>query len=220
MGQMARSLLVTLLFLVGIVSVSAWWGGGSDDEHNHENEDDQTWVTCGSVIKLANSATNYRLHSREVNYGTGSGQQSVTGFPTADDGNSLWRIIGGLNAPCERGSKITQGMQLRLQHINTKKLLHSHKHVSPLSRQQEVSAFDGVDNGDNWEIVLPTSNPWKGSDKVLFKHADTGLYLTANKNSFGNPIPGQLEIACASKSVRSYWQAKEGIYFSANDEDT
>ena len=34
--------------------------------------------------------TKYRLHSHDVPYGSGSGQQSVTGFPSVDDANSYW----------------------------------------------------------------------------------------------------------------------------------
>ncbi len=41
-------------------------------------------VTCGSVVKLKHKATGARLHSHQVNYATGSGQQSVTGFPSFD----------------------------------------------------------------------------------------------------------------------------------------
>jgi dolichyl-phosphate-mannose--protein O-mannosyl transferase len=47
-------------------------------------------VTCGSVIKLMHERSKYRLHSHEVAYGSGSGQQSVTAFPTGDDSNSYW----------------------------------------------------------------------------------------------------------------------------------
>lgn len=37
------------------------------------------YVTYGSVIKLLNVDYNVRLHSHDVKYGTGSGQQSITG---------------------------------------------------------------------------------------------------------------------------------------------
>lgn len=47
-------------------------------------------VTYGSVIKLQHDRTKYRLHSHEVPYGSGSGQQSVTGFPGVEDANSYW----------------------------------------------------------------------------------------------------------------------------------
>ena len=34
--------------------------------------------------------TKYRLHSHDVPYGSGSGQQSVTGFGGVQDANSYW----------------------------------------------------------------------------------------------------------------------------------
>ena len=36
-------------------------------------------VTCGSLIKLKNAVHGVRLHSHNINYKTGSGQQSVVG---------------------------------------------------------------------------------------------------------------------------------------------
>ncbi len=51
-------------------------------------------VTHGSVIKLQHERTKFRLHSHEVPYGSGSQQQSVTGFPGVEDANSFWvRIL-------------------------------------------------------------------------------------------------------------------------------
>ena len=34
--------------------------------------------------------TKFRLHSHDLPYGSGSGQQSVTGFPSGYDANSYW----------------------------------------------------------------------------------------------------------------------------------
>lgn len=52
-----------------------------------DDDEDFTRVTCGSVIKLKHIPTGHRLHSHKVNYGTGSGQQSVTGVADAADPN-------------------------------------------------------------------------------------------------------------------------------------
>ncbi|KAL9260206.1 Stromal cell-derived factor 2-like protein [Drosera capensis] len=49
-------------------------------------------ITYGTVLKLMHEKTKFRLHSHEVPYGSGSGQQSVTGFPDVDDANSYWRF--------------------------------------------------------------------------------------------------------------------------------
>lgn len=47
-------------------------------------------VTCGSVVKLENEAKpKVRLHSHDIKYGSGSGQQSVTAVENQDT-NSYW----------------------------------------------------------------------------------------------------------------------------------
>lgn len=45
------------------------------------------------------------------------------------------------------------GNKIRLEHMLTKKNLHSHNHRSPISNEQEVSGYgiDGFgDTADNW----------------------------------------------------------------------
>ena len=56
-----------------------------------------TQVTCGSVLKLQNVHHKIRLHSHDVKYGSGSGQQSVTGTEVKEDVNSHWAIKGSNN---------------------------------------------------------------------------------------------------------------------------
>lgn len=51
-------------------------------------------VTCGSVVKLQHTSTGHLLHSHDISYGSGSGQQSVTGFSGENDGNSYWVVRG------------------------------------------------------------------------------------------------------------------------------
>jgi hypothetical protein len=52
-----------------------------------------------------------------------------------------WQVIhGAYNKPCVRGTPIMSGDVIRLQHMQTRRWLHSHLHQSPLSGQQEVSA--------------------------------------------------------------------------------
>ncbi|KAJ6745363.1 MIR MOTIF GLYCOSYLTRANSFERASE 39-LIKE PROTEIN-RELATED [Salix koriyanagi] len=83
--------------------------------------------------------TKYRLHSHDVPYGSGSGQQSVTGFPNVDDANSYWP---GKNA--KQGDSIGTGAIIRLQHMKTRKWLHSHLHASPISGNLEVEITGGL----------------------------------------------------------------------------
>lgn len=62
------------------------------------------------------------------------------------------------------------GSKLRLQHVATRKWLHSHAFASPLSGNQEVSCFGGPDEsdtGDVWIIEWDSHNSeWKQSSKV------------------------------------------------------
>ena len=51
-------------------------------------------MTCGTVIKLQHIGTNFHLHSHEVAYGSGSGQQSVTASSSGDDAGSYWVVKG------------------------------------------------------------------------------------------------------------------------------
>ena len=45
-----------------------------------------------SVIKLKSQHYGAHLHSHKVNYGSGSGQQSVTGFGEGEDNNDYWLV--------------------------------------------------------------------------------------------------------------------------------
>ena len=82
-------------------------------------------VTCGSLIKLANKANGFRLHSHEIKYGSGSGQQSVTGFPRGNDPNSYFKVDLA-RGEGERGATIPCNELVTLTHVKTGKRLHSH----------------------------------------------------------------------------------------------
>lgn len=61
------------------------------------------YVTCGSTLKLMNVDYKVRLHSHDIKYGSGSGQQSVTGTSAKEDGNSYWLVKAGTKKQCTRG---------------------------------------------------------------------------------------------------------------------
>uniref|UniRef100_A0A7S0MRV7 MIR domain-containing protein n=1 Tax=Pyramimonas obovata TaxID=1411642 RepID=A0A7S0MRV7_9CHLO len=180
---------------------------------------DGTPVTCGSTVKLQHSGTKYRLHSHEVAYGSGSGQQSVTCYEGGDDANSYWTIqasTGPKANPCPQGTVLKHGDAIRLQHVQTKKWLHSHLHQSPLSGNQEVSCYgneQNSDTGDNWVVQLEKGSQWNKDDKVRLMHVDTSAYLGSHDKKFGRPIAGQQEVcAFRSKNSNGLWMATEGIY--------
>ncbi|XP_026273162.1 stromal cell-derived factor 2 [Frankliniella occidentalis] len=181
------------------------------------------YVSCGSVFKLMNSATKVRLHSHDVKYGTGSGQQSVTGVEEKDDSNSHWVVKAENGKQCIRGEPISCGSIIRLEHLTTNKNLHSHLFPSPISNKQEISAYgsngDG-DTGDNWKLVCDGSF-WDRKQEVSLKHVDTDAYLGVSGRQFGRPISGQAEVVGEfSISSTAQWIAMEGLFIHKSELDS
>ncbi|XP_012229877.1 stromal cell-derived factor 2 isoform X1 [Linepithema humile] len=179
-------------------------------------------VTCGSVLKLMNVDYNVRLHSHDIKYGSGSGQQSVTGTEVKEDGNSYWLVKAESGKQCVRGKPIKCGDIIRLEHVTTKKNLHSHLVSSPLSGKQEVSAYgdnkgDG-DTGDNW-ILVCNNDFWERDDTIMFKHVDTETFLAVSGRAYGNPISGQIEVVgdYSANSPHTQWTTMEGLFIHPND---
>ncbi|TMW48218.1 hypothetical protein DOY81_006689 [Sarcophaga bullata] len=181
------------------------------------------FVTCGSIIKLLNSDYGMRLHSHDVKYGSGSGQQSVTGIELKEDVNSHWVVKAPTSKFCDRGEPIQCGDTIRLEHLSTKRNLHSHFFSSPLSGEQEVSAYgeNGIgDSGDHWELVC-SSNEWMRDAHVRLRHVDTGAYLSMSGRSFGRPISGQMEVVGVSNpSHGTRWTTAEGLYIVPKEKET
>ncbi|KAK7091104.1 stromal cell-derived factor 2-like isoform X3 [Littorina saxatilis] len=182
------------------------------------------YVTCGSSLKILNTYNNIRLHSHDVKYGSGSGQQSVTGVDSSDDHNSYWQVRGKTGTTCTRGNPVKCGQTVRLMHVSTRRNLHSHHFQSPLSHNLEVSAFgeDGEgDEGDNW-VVVCSDKLWSRDEKVRLKHVVTEHFLHVTGNSYGRPIHGQREISgYPSANDLNYWQAAEGIFVTpSQNKDT
>ncbi|PIO70880.1 hypothetical protein TELCIR_07233 [Teladorsagia circumcincta] len=99
---------------------------------------DDEFVTCGSVLKFSNANEGSRLHSHDVKYGSGSGQQSVTAVTASDDVNSHWQIYPSLKEKCHRGDPIKCGDKIRLKHLTTGCFLHTHHFQAPLSKHYQV----------------------------------------------------------------------------------
>ncbi|KAH7523975.1 stromal cell-derived factor 2-like protein [Ziziphus jujuba] len=177
-------------------------------------------ITYGSVIKLMHERTKFRLHSHDVPYGSGSGQQSVTGFPNVDDSNSYW-IVKPLDG-AKQGDKIKSGTIIRLQHMKTRKWLHSHLHASPISGKQEVSCFGSEnesDTGDYWRLLIEGSGKtWKQDQRVRIQHVDTGVYLHSHDKKYTRIAGGQQEVCgVGEKKADNVWLAVEGVYLPVTE---
>jgi len=201
-----------------------------------ERDDEYETVTCGSVVEMVHVATGYSLHSHQINWGSGSAQQSVTASKADRDQNNLWVVKGPTGEkPCRVGEPIKCSSQVRLEHLATAKNLHSHNYRAPLSGNQEVTGFGemGVgDQSDDWKLVCSakpekTGGYWRRSQDVKLKHAATGRYLTTSQAAEFNqqncrncPIKGQMEVSAGASSSQSnhYWYADQGVFFPPHDD--
>ncbi|DAZ99617.1 TPA: hypothetical protein N0F65_001445 [Lagenidium giganteum] len=194
-------------------------------------------VTCGSSIKLVHEESRFRLHSHEIAYGSGSGQQSITAHSSRSDPNSYWVVKEGDDeTACVVGAKIQCGSSIRLEHAATRRNLHTHDFRAPLTqRHSEVSGYGVAGEGDaldTWLVECEESQQcsaadqceddglWKRGELVRLRSARTGKYLTTShqarfddSNCPRCPINGQQEVsATADKSASTLWFAGEGIY--------
>ncbi|WOK95063.1 stromal cell-derived factor 2-like protein [Canna indica] len=178
-------------------------------------------VTYGSVIKLMHERTKFRLHSHDVPYGSGSGQQSVTGFPNVDDSNSYWIVKSSSDSSAMQGDIIPSGTIVRLQHMRTRKWLHSHLHASPITGNLEVSCFgrdQDSDTGDFWRLEIEGSGKtWRQNQRIRLRHVDTGGYLHSHDKKYTRIAGGQQEVCGVhDKRPDNVWLAAEGVYLPIN----
>eukprot|EP00735_Rhodelphis_limneticus_P012257 TRINITY_DN5475_c0_g1::TRINITY_DN5475_c0_g1_i1::g.26734::m.26734 TRINITY_DN5475_c0_g1::TRINITY_DN5475_c0_g1_i1::g.26734 ORF type:complete len:227 (-),score=53.01,sp/Q9DCT5/SDF2_MOUSE/48.88/6e-55,MIR/PF02815.14/0.0085,MIR/PF02815.14/4.4e-10,MIR/PF02815.14/0.0005,His_binding/PF02098.11/1e+03,His_binding/PF02098.11/0.3,His_binding/PF02098.11/1.5e+02,N36/PF11438.3/0.18 TRINITY_DN5475_c0_g1_i1:103-783(-) len=217
--MLRKLLILTLAFLaLAIFAQADDEDAGEDHYVESAQKHDFAKMTCGSVIKIMHAATNQYLHSHDIAYGTGSGQQSITGNLEASDPNSYWLLQAAHDQTCLPGAPIKCGDVIRITHLQTKKNLHSHLFKSPLSGNQEVSAYgaNGVgDTGDNWRVeCVKTTAFWLREEEVRFLHVDTGKYLHSTSQKYQRPIAGQFEV-CAkdTKNKQAQWKADQGVYY-------
>jgi dolichyl-phosphate-mannose--protein O-mannosyl transferase len=192
-------------------------------------EMDPTQITCNSSLKFTHVQTGFHLTSSEINWGSGSGQQSVTATSTPGDSTSLWMIAEPDQKDiCTAGTAMVCNSVIRLTHLLTGKNLHSHEFKSPLTGQQEVSAFgtDGQgDGGDDWRVVCASGKQeWVSGVPFHLQHVPTGRYLSASdqarftqQNCPNCPIVGQLEVAAVTgQKEGGKWVVQRGVFIKAD----
>lgn len=215
---------IGLLFLMalGFFAVALFLFLGLDSDYGYASSasaasTEGVEITYGTVLKLMHERTKFRLHSHDVPYGSGSGQQSVTGFPNVDDANSYWIVRPQPGTSAKQGDSIKSGTIIRLQHMRTRKWLHSHLHASPITGNLEVSCFGGEstsDTGDYWRVLIEGSGKtWKQDQRIRFHHVDTGGYLHSHDKKYTRIAGGQQEVCgVQEKRADNVWLAAEGVY--------
>ena len=166
----------------------------------------------GNFVKLKHHQTGGSLHSHPLTYGHPgtSGQQQVTAYEGADD-NDLWRIKGPNRGPNQAGRPVLDGHRIRLEHVLTRRNLHSHaRRPSPVTRQQEVTCFgnDGRgDDNDDWRLEVEGGGPWEAGKRIRLIHLGTNHALHSHANA-QHPqwTNGQQEVtAYAGRDDNDWW---------------
>lgn len=173
------------------------------------------WVAVryGATIKLLHHATASALHSHLYNY-THSGsslQQQVTGFAGGDD-NDLWIVKGPHGQPenYRAGQVVRGGDIVRLEHVPTRRNLHSHSgHPSPVTRQQEVTCFgeNGLgDDNDNWRVEIEGEDVWHGGNRLRLIHVNTNHALHSHSVRY---VQQQEVTGFGSRDDNDWWTLLE-----------
>ncbi|KAF2616736.1 hypothetical protein F2Q68_00041990 [Brassica cretica] len=122
----------------------------------------------------------------------------------------------------KQGDAVMSGATIRLQHMKTRKWLHSHLHASPISGNLEVSCFgddSNSDTGDHWKLIIEGSGKtWKQDQRVRLQHIDTSGYLHSHDKKYQRIAGGQQEVCgIREKRADNVWLAAEGVYLPVNE---
>jgi dolichyl-phosphate-mannose--protein O-mannosyl transferase len=146
----------------------------------------------------------------------------------------LWLVKEGSNdQACELGRAIPCNSVVRLEHVDTKKNLHSHLFKAAISGNQEVSGFGNEegngDTGDNWVVGCDAGQTvWSRGKTVTFQHADTRRFLTSSSSAMFNqqncggncPIMSQTEVSAGNKKdSKAKWATGQGVYYPESLKD-
>ncbi|XP_055989391.1 protein O-mannosyl-transferase 2 isoform X1 [Sorex fumeus] len=186
-------------------------------------------LAYGSVITVKNlrMAIGY-LHSHVHLYpeGIGARQQQVTTY-LHKDLNNLW-IIKKHNTnsdpldPSFPVEFVRHGDIIRLEHKETSRNLHSHRHEAPLTRKHYQVTGYGIngtgDSNDFWRIEV-VNRKFGNRIKVLrsrirFIHLVTGCVLSSSGKSLPRWGWEQLEVTCSpylKETLNSVWSVEDHI---------
>lgn len=108
-----------------------------DDDSDDDDSEDYSLLTYGSAVRFQHVRSRYYLHSHGINYGSGSGQQSVTAVSQDDDSNSLWQI-----KEAYQSSPIALGTPVKCQDtIRLVSLIDRPQHTRPATTRTFLDSF-------------------------------------------------------------------------------
>lgn len=165
------------------------------------------------------------LHSHWHLYpeGVGVKQQQVTTY-SHKDSNNKWLIKRGLDDDDSGDKFVHDGDLVRLEHIATKRNLHSHFEAAPVTKKHyQVTCYGENGTGDAndiWQIQKENSKA-DGDDRIYTVRTRFRLvhYLTkCALHSHSKQLPKwayeQLEVTCNPKlfDKNNYWNIEDNFY--------
>ncbi|CAG9834515.1 unnamed protein product [Diabrotica balteata] len=181
-------------------------------------------VAYGAIITLKNHRTGGGyLHSHFHLYpeGVGARQQQITTYTHKDD-NNKW-IIKKFNSETADGIEIIKnGDLVRLEHIPTKRNLHSHKEQAPITKKHfQVTGYGENGTGDAndvWRITITGAKIGAEvtavTSKLKFVHYLQSCILTTSGKQLPKWGYEQQEVTCNPnlRDQNGLWNVEENIF--------
>ncbi len=186
-------------------------------------------VRYGMKIRLRHIGNRGFLRSVAKNYRHPRGsEQQIVGTAPTDDRHTWWIVkpAHGILASPGLGDEVSRGSVIRLEHVTTHRNLHSHTSRSPLTGQQEVTAYGEMGEGDandNWRVELDDNsggNLWLRGVPIRLRFSDTNGRLHSHFHSDPDLTAGMNEVTVYSGSdANDLWQCEDEEPESSSTED-
>ncbi|XP_031634027.1 protein O-mannosyl-transferase 2 [Contarinia nasturtii] len=184
-------------------------------------------LAYGAVLTLKNYKTGGGyLHSHYHLYpkGAGSRQQQITTY-THKDENNKW-LIKPYNEEIKSNEKdvvlVKHGDLIRLEHIQTKRNLHSHREQAPLTKKHyQVTGYgeNGIgDANDIWKIMIVGGRENEPvltvTSKLLIVHYLQNCALTTSGKQLPKWGYEQQEVSCNPniRDPNAFWNVEDNTF--------
>ncbi|KAJ9576808.1 hypothetical protein L9F63_006582 [Diploptera punctata] len=183
-------------------------------------------VAYGAAITLKNHRTGGGyLHSHWHLYpeGVGARQQQITTYTHKDDNNLF--LIKKYNSESSEDDEVEivkNGDLVRLEHVTTRRNIHSHKEMAPISKKHyQVTGYGENGTGDAndvWKVVIVAGKDNEVvttvSSKLKFIHYLQHCVLTSSGKQLPKWAYEQQEVSCNSnmRDKNALWNVEDNIF--------
>ncbi|XP_063706046.1 protein O-mannosyl-transferase 2 [Culicoides brevitarsis] len=182
-------------------------------------------MAYGAVVTIKNHKTGGGyLHSHFHLYpkGVGARQQQITTYTHKDD-NNRWLVKPYNKDPAQDTVQIVKhGDLIRLEHVQTRRNLHAHREVAPLTKKHfQVTGYGENGTGDAndiWKIMLANGKDGDEVETVTSKFTLVHYLQSCALVASGKQLPKwgfeQQEVSCNPniRDKNAYWNIEDNIF--------